>query len=90
MNLKKQDQEFRNPKLFYPDPKNIDLDRVMINFFILLRCNGSRPVSRGRARAAVEQVITTWMFSATCLGSRALGSIDTSQRAGWKVTSLIW
>lgn len=57
MNLKKQDQEFRNPKLFYPDPKNIDLDRVMINFFILLRCNGSRPVSRGRARAAVEQVM---------------------------------
>jgi hypothetical protein len=56
MNLRKQDQEFRNPKLFYPDAKNIDLDRVMINLFILLRCGGSRPVSRGRARPDVERV----------------------------------
>jgi hypothetical protein len=56
MKLRQQDQEFRNPKLFYPDPKNIDLDRVLINFFLLLRCNGMRPATRGRQRTTVEQV----------------------------------
>jgi hypothetical protein len=56
MKLKKQDQEFRNPKVFYPDPKNVDLDRVLINLFLLLRCDGSRPASRGRQKATVEKV----------------------------------
>lgn len=56
MKLKKQDQEFRNPKMFYPDPKAIDLDRVLVNLFLLLRCNGTRPISRGRAKAVVEKV----------------------------------
>jgi len=54
--LSKQDQEFRNPKLFYPDPKSVDLDRVLINLFLLLRCNGTRPVTRGRPKAGVERV----------------------------------
>ncbi len=56
MRLKKQDQEFRNPKVFYPDPKNVDLDRVLINLFLLLRCDGSRPASRGRPKASVEKI----------------------------------
>lgn len=56
MKVSKQDQEFRNPKLFYPDPKNVDLDRVLINLFLLLRCNGTRPVTRGRPKAGVERV----------------------------------
>ena len=42
MKLRKQDQEFRNPKVFYPDPKNVDLDRVLINLFLLLKCDGRR------------------------------------------------
>jgi hypothetical protein len=54
--LRQQDQEFRNPKVFYPDPKNIDLDRVLINFFLLLRCGGTRPATRGRQKASVERV----------------------------------
>ena len=49
------DQELRNPRVFYPDPKNVDLDRVLINLFILLRCNGTRPVG-GRQKADAEQV----------------------------------
>jgi hypothetical protein len=49
-------QEFRNPKVFYPDPKSVDLDRVLINFFLLLRCDGYRPASKGRAKAGVEKV----------------------------------
>jgi hypothetical protein len=54
--LRKQDQEFRNPKLFYPDPKNIDLDRVLINLFLLLKCDGSRPATRGRQKSEFEKV----------------------------------
>lgn len=56
MKLRKQDQEFRNPKLFYPDPKNIDLDRVLINLFLLLKCDGSRPATRGRQKSEFEKV----------------------------------
>lgn len=56
MKLRKQDQEFRNPKIFYPDPKNIDLDRVLINLFLLLKCEGTRPATRGRPKAEFEKV----------------------------------
>lgn len=56
MKLRKQDQEFRNPRVFYPDPKNIDLDRVLINLFLLLKCEGTRPATRGRQKAEFEKV----------------------------------
>jgi hypothetical protein len=56
MKLRKQDQEFRNPKVFYPDPKNVDLDRVLINLFLLLKCEGRRPATRGRQRSEFERV----------------------------------
>ena len=56
MKFRPEHQEFRNPKLFYPDPKSIDLDRVLINFFLLLRCDGYRPATKGRAKAGVEKV----------------------------------
>lgn len=56
MKFRPEQQEFRNPKVFYPDPKSVDLDRVLINFFLLLRCDGYRPASKGRAKAGVEKV----------------------------------
>ncbi|MFT3769608.1 MAG: hypothetical protein QM820_29585 [Minicystis sp.] len=56
MKLRKPDQEFRNPRVFYPDPKNIDLDRVLINLFVLLKCEGTRPVTRGRPKPEFEKV----------------------------------
>lgn len=56
MKLRKQDQEFRNPRVFYPDPKNIDLDRVLINLFLLLKCDGRRPATRGRQKSEFEKV----------------------------------
>ena len=56
MKLDSADQEFRNLKVFYPDPKSIDLDRVLINLFLLMRCNGTRPATRGRAKATIEKV----------------------------------
>jgi hypothetical protein len=54
--LRKQDQEFRNPKVFYPDPKNVDLDRVLINLFLLLKCGGRTHATRGRTQAEFEKV----------------------------------
>src|SRR6187200_1671731 len=56
MKLESADQEFRNPKVFYPDAKSIDLDRVLINLFLLLRCNGTRPATRGRAKQTIEKI----------------------------------
>lgn len=56
MKVRKQDQEFRNPKVLYPDPKNVDLDRVLVNLFVLLRCDGQRPASRGRHKRNIEDV----------------------------------
>ena len=56
MKLRKQDQEFRNPKVFYPDHKGIDLDRVLINLFLLLKCDGRRPATRGRQKTEFEKV----------------------------------
>ncbi len=56
MKLDKEDQEFRNPKIFYPDPKNVELDRVLINLFMLFRCKGRRPVTAGRRKAGFEKV----------------------------------
>lgn len=42
MKLTKADQEFRNPKVFTIDPKNVDLDRVLVNLFLLLSTEGHR------------------------------------------------
>lgn len=56
MKLRKEDQEFRNPKVFYSDPKAVELDRVLVNLFMLLRCGGSRPVTRNRPPANFDRV----------------------------------
>lgn len=56
MKLRKEDQEFRNPKIFYPDPKTIDLDRVLLNLLVLIQCGGTRPVIRGRMQPQAEKV----------------------------------
>ncbi len=56
MKIRQQDQEFRNPKVFYPDPKNVDLDRVLVNLFMLLKCDGQRAGMKGRPSRAIESV----------------------------------
>lgn len=58
MKLNKVHQEFRNPRVFYPDPKNLDLDRVLINLFLLLKCGGTRPATRGRQKEDAQRVET--------------------------------
>lgn len=56
MKLGKADQEFRNTKVFYPDPKNIELDRVLVRLYLHLRCNGMRPMAKTHYKPSWEQV----------------------------------
>jgi len=56
LKLDKSEQEFRNPQVFYPDHKTINLDRVLVNLYILLRCDGQRPASRRRPPRQIEKV----------------------------------
>jgi hypothetical protein len=56
MKLRKQDQEFRNPKIFYADPKNVDLDRVLVVLFLWLKTGGMRPATTGRQKKEFEKV----------------------------------
>lgn len=55
-NLRKQDQEFRNPRIFYADPKNVDLDRVLVVLFLWLKTGGMRPATTGRQKKEFEKV----------------------------------
>lgn len=56
MKLRKQDQEFRNPRIFYADPKNVDLDRVLVVLFLWLKTGGMRPATTGRQKTEFEKV----------------------------------
>ncbi len=56
MKLRKQDQEFRNPRIFYADPKNVDLDRVLVVLFLWLKTGGMRPATIGRQKKEFEKV----------------------------------
>jgi hypothetical protein len=73
MKLRKEDQEFRNPKVFYSDPKAVELDRVLVNLFILLRCDGSRPVSRNRPPLYFDRVRFHREKLAESLSNRGFG-----------------
>src|SRR5262249_46045174 len=55
MKLRKQDQEFRNPRIFYADPKNVDLDRVLVVLFLWIKTGGMRPATVGRQKAEFEK-----------------------------------
>jgi hypothetical protein len=56
MKLRKQDQVFRNPQIFYADPKNVDLDRVMVVLFLWIKTGGMRPATVGRQKVEFEKV----------------------------------
>lgn len=56
--LKKQDQEFRNSKLFYGDAKTLEIDRVLLNLFILIKFGGLRPKSRiGTKEVTINNIV---------------------------------
>ncbi len=55
MKLNRKDYEFNNPRICHIMPKHIDLDRVMIGLYMLLKYDGRRPVSRvGRIEVDVD------------------------------------
>jgi len=56
MKLSAHDQVFRNPRICHIDPKRLELDRVLINLFMLLRYNGQRAIVRvGRKLVTIER-----------------------------------
>jgi hypothetical protein len=50
MKIERRDYEFNNPRICHLQPKQIELDRVLINLYMLLKYNGQRPVSRAGRR----------------------------------------
>lgn len=44
--LSKEDQEFRNRQITPIDAKVVDLERMLVNLFMLVKYNGKRPVAR--------------------------------------------
>lgn len=57
MQLSKQDQVFRTPSIFHVDPKTIDLERVLINLFMLMKYDGHRPISRKRSTVTTDSLL---------------------------------
>jgi len=63
MKIERRDYEFNNPQICHIQPKNIELDRVLINLYMLLKYNGQRPVARAGRRDVdlkfiMEQLLT--------------------------------
>jgi len=55
MKLSRKDYEFNNPLICHIQPKHIDLDRVLIGLYTLLKYNGRRPAPRtGRQEVDVD------------------------------------
>lgn len=46
MKIERRDYEFNNPRICHLQPKQIELDRVLINLYMLLKYNGQRPVAK--------------------------------------------
>ena len=46
MKLSRKDYEFNNTKICHVTPKHLELDRVLINLYMLVKYDGRRPVAR--------------------------------------------
>lgn len=58
MKITKNDYTFKNPKICYIYPYRIELDRLLVNLFMLLKHNGKRPVSKtGRQEVTIEWIV---------------------------------
>ena len=58
MKIERQDYEFINPRICHIQPKNIELDRVLINLYMLLKYNGQRPVQKtGRKEVTLKFIM---------------------------------
>lgn len=58
MKLSRKDYEFNNTRICHIMPKYIELDRVLINLYMLLKYGGRRPVARtGRIEVTVDYIV---------------------------------
>ena len=58
MKLTRKDYEFNNSRICHITPKHIDLDRVMVGLYMLLKYDGRRPVSKvGRREVDVDYLV---------------------------------
>ena len=58
MNIEPKDYEFNNPRICHLQPKLIELDRVLINLYMLLKYDGQRPVAKtGRREVTLKYIV---------------------------------
>ena len=58
MKLTRKDHEFNNTQICHIMPKHIELDRVLISLYMLLKYDGRRPVARtGRREVTVLSIV---------------------------------
>lgn len=79
MQLQKQDQVFRNPSIFHVDLKAINLDRTLINLFVLMKYDGYRPVTRKRPPLTIEGLVNRLGYDST-IAKGFLENFDTASR----------
>jgi hypothetical protein len=90
MKLRKQDQEFRNPRIFYADPKNVDLDRVLVVLFLWLKTGGMRPARQDAKRRSSRRSMFTSSGSQPSLASPASPRTKRSHASGLRRTCSTW
>ncbi|MFZ1496876.1 MAG: hypothetical protein WAS72_07460, partial [Saprospiraceae bacterium] len=57
MKLNRKDYEFNNTRICQIMPKHVELDRILINLYMLLKYSGRRPVARtGRAEVTIDLI----------------------------------
>jgi len=58
MKIERRDYEFNNQRICHMIPKHIELERVLINLYMLLKYNGQRPVARtGRREVTLDYIM---------------------------------
>jgi len=58
MRLSHRDYEFNNTRICHISPKYVEMDRVLINLYMLLKHDGRRPVLRtGRKEVTLEYIV---------------------------------
>lgn len=89
LNLKKQDQEFRNALIFHGDPKAIDLNRVLLNLFMLIKYDGGKPQARiGRKDVTIETLVKRLIDREQDGAVKGFSSYENAVR-GWVISNLV-
>lgn len=58
MKIERRDYEFNNPRICHLQPRYLELNRVLINFYMLLKYNGQRPIARtGRREVTLKYLM---------------------------------